>query len=408
MLSDDALEKLMQPIIDRQDEINNYVVTKIAKRIKEIGQVKSSDVYQLMQLRNTGADVKLINAELAKLTNLQVNDIKKIIKVAAIASYLDAKPFYDYRHKSFIPFTENKYLQREVEAIARQTAGTYKNISKAQAFMIRDLKNPKVLKPTKIAETYQSVVDEAIQASQTGVIDYNTAMRRTINQLAESGLRRVTYNPESGKTFTQRMDTAVRRNIMDGIRAVNQQVWLITGEEFKADGVEISAHPYPAPDHAEMQGHQYTNAQFDRMQSAKDFKDVQGRKYKGFERAVGTLNCYHFARSIIIGVMKQTYTDEQLKEMLKKNQEGYTLPNGKHLTMYECTQYQRRLETKIRYAKDGQIAARNSGDIELAQAYQAKINKYTNQYSEFSKACGLSQKKERMRISGYHKIKAKS
>lgn len=408
MLSEDALENLIQPVIDRQESINTYVITKIAKRIKDIGEVKSSDVYQLMQLRNTGADVKLINAELAKLTNLQINEIKKIIKTVAIASYLDAKPFYDYRHKSFIPYAKNKYLQREIEAIAQQTAGTYKNISKAQAFMIRDLKNPKKLVPTKLSKAYQSVVDEAIQASQTGVIDYNTAMRRTMNQLAESGLRRIEYNTESGKTFTQRMDTAVRRNVMDGIRAVNQRVWLITGEEFNADGVEISAHPNPAPDHAEMQGHQYTNKQFERMQNAKDFKDVQGRHYEGFKRAVGTLNCYHFARSIIIGVMKQTYSDEQLKEILDANQKGYTLPNGKHLTMYECTQYQRKLETRIRYAKDGQIIARNSGDNEQAQKYQAKINKYTNQYSEFSKACGLSQKKDRMRVSGYHKIKVKS
>ena len=407
MLSTDTLNKLMKPIIDRQENINTYVITKIARRVNNIGKVLSSDVYQLTRLRDVGADVKVINAELATLTGLQVRDIQNLIKTVAQATYIDAKPFYDYRHKSFIPYKENTYIQREVEAIARQTSNTYMNLSKSQAFMLRDRANPQKLVPTPLSKAYQDIVDEAIQAAQSGTIDYHTAMRRTISQLGESGYRSIRYTTESGKVYTQRMDTAVRRNLMDGMRQVNQQVWLITGEEFGSDGVEVSAHPYPAPDHAAMQGHQYTNAEFNNMQSALPFKDVQGREYEGFDRQVGTLNCYHIARPIIIGIFKQTYTDDQLNNMLKQNEQGYTLKNGKHLTMYECTQRQRQLETKIRYMKDGQIAAKESGDRVLAEKYQAKINKYTKQYESFSKACGISKKPDRARVSGYHKIKVK-
>ena len=406
MLSEDAIDNLIQILVDRQEDINTYVIRKIAERIKKIGEVKSSDVNQLIQLRNVGADVRIINQTLASMTGLQETDIKRIIRAVAINAYLDAKPFYDYRHKSFIPYKDNKYLQREVEAIARQTAGTYKNISKAQAFMIRDLKNPQKLIPTSIAKTYQSVVDEAIQAAQTGVIDYNTAMRRTLNQLVESGLREVRYQAESGKYHSQRMDTAVRRNILDGIRAVNQKVADITGEQFGADGVEISVHQNPATDHAQMQGHQYTKAEFEKMQNGENFKDVQGRKYEGFERAVGTLNCRHFAFPIIIGYATQNFSDEQLQKILEVNEKGYTFPSGKHLTMYECTQYQRKLETAVRHAKDGQIAAREAGNVNLAKHYQAKIDKYTKEYKAFSKACGLSEKRTKMTVAGYQKIKA--
>ena len=142
MLSDEALDELTRVLIERQETINTYVIRKIAHRIKQIGEVSSSDISQLIQLRNIGADVRLINETLAGLTSLQVTEIKSIIRTAALNFYLDAKPFYDYRHKAFIPYKDNKYLQREVEAIARQTARTYKNISKSQAFMIRDLKNP--------------------------------------------------------------------------------------------------------------------------------------------------------------------------------------------------------------------------------------------------------------------------
>ena len=182
----------------------------------------------------------------------------------------------------------------------------------------------------------------------------------------------------------------------------------IVGEEFGANGIELSVHMNPAPDHAEAQGHQFTNKEFDKMQHGENFKDTKGREYQGFDRAIGTLNCRHFAISIKVGYANQNYSDEELADILKKNEEGYTFPNGKHLTMYECTQYQRQLETKIRYAKDGQITAKASGDMDLAKEYQAKVDRYTKEYMEFSRACGLTPKTQKFAVEGYRKISTKS
>lgn len=407
MLSENAIENLVQPIVERQQRINEYVIKTICDRIKEIGSLNSSDIHKLQQIFKMGADVQKINAEIARQTGLQVNDIKRIIRTVAIDNYVDARPFYDYRMKSYIPFSENIILQRRVQAMANKTANDYINLSKSQGFMIRDLRNPQRLIPTTISQTYQSIIDEAVQASQSGVIDYNTAIRRSVKQLADSGLRYITYNTPSGRIYTQRMDSAVRRNILDGIRDINQEMQRLVGEEFGADGVEISVHENPAADHAEMQGHIYSNVEFQKMQSGQTFKDIQDRKYHSFERAVGTLNCRHFAISVIIETAKQTYSDKELKQILDRNEKGYTLPNGKHLTMYECTQYQRSMETKIRAAKDGQIAARASGDDFLAKQYQAKVNKWQKEYRAFSNACGLTVKRDRTSVSGYQKISVK-
>lgn len=404
MLSEDAIEKLMEPIITRQENINNYVIQKIAKRVREVGQLSSSDVYSLDRLHVIGGDTREINKALAEATQLNEKDIKKLIKTVAEANYLEAKPYYDYREKPFIPFEENVELQRIVKAVATQTAEEYVNMSKAQAFMIRDLANPKILKPTPIAKAYQSVIDEAIQASQGGVIDYNTAMRRTLKQLNESGIRYVTYNPESGRRYTQRLDTAVRRNLLDGIRAINQGVQDEVGKQFGADGKEITVHENSAPDHEPIQGHQFTNEEYEKLQNEEPFEDYGGRKFKPIQRAIGTLNCRHFTYSIILGVTKPNFTTKQLDAMIKRNAAGYTLSNGTHLTLYECTQYQRRLETEIRKNKDGQMMAREAGNLDLAKAYQAKINQLTQKYSAFSKACGLAEKRQKMTVSGYRKI----
>ena len=182
MLSDDAINKLILPILRRQENINNYVIGVIAQRIKEIGEVLPSDIQTLDSLLRSGSDINKINKRLAVLTNKQILEIERIIKEVAADSYLDVKRFYEYQNISYIPFSKNKPLQNVVKSIAKQTSDTYKNLSKSQAFMIRDLKNPKVLRPTSISDAYKTMVDEAIQANQTAGVDYKTAMRRSLQQ----------------------------------------------------------------------------------------------------------------------------------------------------------------------------------------------------------------------------------
>lgn len=401
MLSEDAIDKLVQPLVDRQEAINNYIVQLIAKRIREIGKLKPSDIHQLERLMRMGADVQQVNAELARLTNLQVADIKSLIRTVAIDGYIMAKPYYDYRHKAFIPFAKNTELQNIVKSIEKRTVGTYKNISNSSAFMLRDLSHPGRLKPTSIAKTFQTVIDEAVSLVQSGTVDYGTAMRRTLKQLNDSGLRYVTYNTESGRIYTQRLDSAVRRNILDGITAVQQGVQDEIGKQVGADGKEISVHAMSAPDHEPVQGHQFTNEEYEKLQSSLPFKDVDGQKFEPIDRHIGQYNCRHFTWSIILGVDKPNFTKKQLEEFKKDNNAGYTLPNGKHLTLYECSQKMREMETAIRRAKDGKMAAEAAGDIELAKKYRAQAAQLAKEYRAFAKACGLTPVPSRASVPGY-------
>ena len=373
-------------------------------------------------IARTGADVKRINKEIAKSVGLQVLQIKKIIQAVANDTYQDAKPFFDYRQKTFIPFEEHEQVQRVVKAIEKQTSETYENMAKAQAFMVRNPQNPTILMPTTAARTYQNTVDKSIQVVQSGTDDYHSAMRNTLAEIVDSGLKEVVYETESGKIHTQRMDTALRRNVLDGVRAINQGVQDEVGKQFGADGYELSVHACPAPDHCLVQGHQFTKSEYAKMapvqsiqsngdidtsvyENAESAVDVNGNVYPPIKRKIGTLNCRHFAFAIIIGQAPQNYTDEQLQEILDKNEAGYTDENGKHYTMYECTQMQRKLETKIRRAKDGQIASKEAGDIELAKKYQSKVSQYLKEYKQFSDACGLRMKPDKIRVDGYEKIR---
>ena len=398
MLNDNAIDMMIQPIINRQEKINVFVLTSIANKLREIGTLSPSDIKRLKLLVFLGTDIKLMNQELSKLAGLQIRDTKDVIRRVAIDANLDAKPLYDYRHKSFIPYEKNTKLQEYVKAVGKQTSQIFTNISKSKAtgFLIRDLKNPTKLKFHSIDDTYKSVVDEAIQSVKSGV-DYRVAMRRTVNQLLDSGVRRISW--DSG--YTQRLDTVVRRNVLEGIRAINQLIEDEHGKKIKADGKELSAHINCALDHEPFQGHTFSNEEFEKLQNNEDFTDINNQSFLGVDRVIGQYNCRHIARSVIIGVSKPKFSQEQLQKMIENNHKGYTFPNGKHITMYECTKIQRKLETKIRYAKEEQMTLKELGDIEGARTARLKVLKYTKELEKFSKDCKLKVQKDRLTVPGY-------
>ena len=83
MLSDDAIDNLIQPLVTRQEDISNYVIGVIAERVRAIGTLSPSDLYEMELLVSRGADIRQINQALAELSGRQIKDIK-LIKCKAI------------------------------------------------------------------------------------------------------------------------------------------------------------------------------------------------------------------------------------------------------------------------------------------------------------------------------------
>ena len=414
MLSDDALENLVRPIMQRQENINNYIIGLIADRINKIGTINASDVAKLYEMMNIGGDMRFIQKALASATKMSVNEIKSILYDAADELYGDARKYYEHRGLPYVPLYENTYLNSIVDAISLETVGTFENLSNTTGFIM--WKNGERT-PLTIRDAYTQIVDEAIQAVKGNVTDYNSAIRRSMKQLIDSGVRSfgydtdpesdqfgrtfVTYSPESGRTYTRRLDSAVRQNILDGVKAINQRMQDAIGEQIGADGKEISVHRYPAPDHAPVQGHIFTEDEYDKLQNVEESEDVNGNKFPPMERAIGMWNCKHFTFSIIIGVYPPNYTQDQLDKILAENEKGLVYED-KHYTMYQCTQLQRKYETEIRKAKDGYIAAEKLGDDELMDYYHGKVNQLMNEYQDFNKHSGLSFKYSRIEVQGYN------
>lgn len=396
-LSKLSFDELVDLIAGRSNELELFVLLLICGRIKEIGETGPLTAKQKEQ------DLKKILDKAHRTSVLQRAEANRVLEMVLNKAYFDSKYLFEYRNLPFIPLKENKPLFGLLNAFKREVLTD--PAFRTQAFMLRDPANRKKLIPTSLSKAYNDIINEAAEAATNGIGNYTDSIRKTLKDMLNSGIRHVWYDPESGRVYSQSADAAVKRNILDNIRDINQKAQDELGKQYGADGKEITVHEHAAPDHEPFQGHQFTNEEWEKLQNNQNFKDVKGRKFEAVKRRIGIWNCRHFAYSIIIGVNKPNFTDEQLQENIDRNHQGYTDKDGNHMTLYECSQEQRRLERLIRNDKRNLVCAKEAGDLELAKEYQKEINTYSAEYHQFCEACGLPEHPENMRVAGYRKIK---
>ena len=401
MLNEQVIDKVIERLTRRIEQGNTYVLEQIGKSIKQIGTLSPSQAQQLAQIMRYGGDFDKIVKKLAEITNLNEKDIYKIFDEIAKSDYNYAKKFYDYRGKKFIPFEENIALRRQVQALARITANEYRNMTQTMAFTKKV--NGKVVY-TPLARAYQEALDKAVLSVSQGKTTFQEEMYSTIKELAESGIKTVDY--DTGRSM--RLDSAVRMQMKSALRSLHNEIQEQVGKEYDADGVEISVHMNPAPDHAEVQGRQFSNEEFDKFQNDIDAKDYKGRlfpaEFEGHDRrSISEYNCYHYTFAIVLGVNKPEYSDEKLQEIINDTNKEIEF-DGKKYNKYECTQLQRKLELEIRKQKDTQIMAKASGNNKLVDESQQKITQLTRKYHQLSEISGLPTKTQRLRVSGYKKV----
>lgn len=404
MLSEKQVSLLPERIAKRLNEVNSRFLETAGKRIKEIGELSPSDAQRFAQMVDFGADMDEISRKLAEISDKNISEIYEIFDIVAKDNDKFAEKCCAAQGIPFQGHQENATVKKWVQSLAAQTAKSYLNLTQNIAFMVVGKDGRKHLTP--LAKAYRDLMDKAVLAVTTGVSDYQAEMRHALRQLADSGLR-VKYTPLKGKAgktvdyasgYSRRLDTAIRQNILWGVKECNLGMQERYGEEFGANGYEISYHSNPRPSHADMGGRQYVIGKGRR---------IKGKYYPSFSTVEGLLadyGCLHFKFSIICGVSEPTYDADELAALKEADKQIVTF-EGKEYTRYEASQLQRKIETSVRHAKDRQIIAKAAGDDELRRQEQEKINLLTSKYAKLSKSAGLPTRKERMTVSGYRKVK---
>lgn len=416
MINEELQEKLLSVFDKRFQNYNTKVLEELGNVIKQFKDLTPSQAYSLAQQLKYNTTIKDLLDELSKISGLSVKDLKAILEKVARENINFADVYYKSRGLETPIYSENKALQRLVYSVYNISGEEFKNIAKSTGFrLLGDNGEPLLL---DIDETYKYVIDKCVVAISQGKETYQQAMRSTLKQLSSSGVRKIEY--ESG--YSRRLDTSIRQNILDSIRQVSNESQQLFGEEFGYNAIEVSHHSNSAPDHSnndiengkfDIDGHQFVKLDILKEQikngiekeiTLKDIDGVnhrvkcKGKWYYDFDyinnnlnRPVSTMSCYHYIFSVVLGVSRPQFTDKQLEEDKKKNNDGFEF-EGKHYTFYDGGQLLNRIALEIRKNKDTQIMAKSSGDDDLILSSQTKITQLTTKYRQVVKVSGLPNK----------------
>lgn len=351
---------------------NDEVIRIISERMKSIHGLSHTDAIRLANLSQV-EDITAIQNAIAQYSGLSSREIYREIANECRHNDRLAEIYYKSQGKTkdeyLLKAIQDKYNSTMTDGVAR--------MSKGAGFVVNG-------QFSDTATAYHNAINKSVYATTLGTDNYYSTIRSTVQELSDSGLRVVQY--ESGRAI--RLDSAVRMNVMDGMRQLNMEYRKELGAQFGANGVEITVHALCAPDHLDVQGMQYTDEEFEELQST-------------LERPIGEMNCMHSFFPIVMGISKPAYSEEELSE-IKQNSNAertYTDKSGneRKCTGYEATQKQRQQEVVLRRLKDQRKAFEYVGDADAVKILDQRIKAQTQYYKAMSNELSLRPKMMRAR-----------
>lgn len=387
-ITPEYLASAPDPIVRLYSDLEEAILKDICRRFKLSGEATESAIEQIKALQERGFSLDDIEAEIKKSLKISDSELQEIFDRAVDRN----REYYDKLiEKADIVGADFKGLDYELDAIRRQTAAEFVNITQSLGFAIRTGGKVEFL---PIAKTYQTILDDAAAQVASGTFDYNTAIKAAVKRLTDSGLQTVDY--ASG--WHNRVDVAARRAIMTGVSQLSAQYAEQTAEILETDLREVTAHQGARDTGTGWQNHKAWQGKVYSMNPGHpkypDIHEVCGLgQVDGLEGA----NCRHHHFPFVEGVSERTYTDKQLANI----DPPPVKYQGRTYTAYEATQKQRQIETAMRKYKREIISYKAAGQTEAEQDASIRLRRLSQEYKAFSSAAGLRTQPERARVQGY-------
>lgn len=381
----EMLDALPEELTELYRGLEDTLLIEICSRLKAADELNEVTVQDIRALRAHGIGLKEIKKAIQKATGVSEQKLNNLLDDVVKRNQQYYTSVIDLAH---ITKPETLVSVADTWAIYQQTKRDLRNITRSMGFLVD---NGRTMLPP--AKAYQWALDNATMQIQSGAINYNQAIKMAVKQLADSGLKVVDY--ESGHHDS--IDVAARRAVMTGVSQLCAKYTEQSAEYLETPYYEVSAHagardvPGPSPwsSHKDWQGKVYSIRTGDIYPS---IYDVCGL---GVVDGLEGANCRHRRFPWVKGVSERTYTDEQLEHI--DDGLGCTF-EGKPYTAYEATQEQRKVERTIRKLKREKTAYNAAGLTDEEQAVNIKLRRLNAKYKAFSKAAGLPEQRERMKV----------
>ena len=382
------LEALPEEIAELFRGLEDTLLADICSRLKT-GTAGETTVLDIKALRSHGIDLKEIEKAISETSGISEKKLKKLLE-----EVVDKNQQYYNEVITLADVTKPETLVNasDIDAIKRQTLQEMRNITRTMAFVVDAGRT--ILKPQK-ALTW--ALDAALLQVQSGAVSYNTAIANAVKQLADSGLRMVDY--ESGRS--DQVDVVARRAVMTGVNQINQKYAEQSTEYLETDLVETSAHigarniGNVPENHEKWQGKPYRGSEKPQTSTGEypDFIETTGY---GTGAGLGGWNCRHTFYPVVEGVSEATYSQADLDAMKGENRKFKF--EGQEYDGYTATQEQRSIERTIRKFKREETAYNAAGLRDKELAVSIRIKRLSAKYKAFSRAAGLPEQRERMKV----------
>ena len=376
MLPPSYLDAMPDAFVQLAQQVEDEILQDVARRIGKMGTLTETANWQLWRYQQTEAVRENVIKLLAKYSGKSESTIRRLLKEAANEAMEREDAIYYHYGMEPTPFEKSAALNNLLTAGARQTCGTWRNLTATTA--------------NTVSGAFERTLDVAWGKVATGAFDYKTAVKQAVDSLADE-MPEITY--PSGHTDS--LEVAARRAVLTGVNQTAGKLQEARMDEMNVEFVETSAHGGARPSHAEWQGRRFHRG------GAVDYK---GKHYPDFEAATGYgtgaglcgWNCRHtfFAVFPELGD-PPTWTEESLQELNARNIEY----NGKLYTQYEVNQMQRARERNVRKWKKRYLAESAAGSDTTDSAMRLKAARQS--LSEFAKATGGRVDSARTSVHGF-------
>ena len=363
MLPPSTLDQMPDAFVQLWQQVEDDILRDVARRIGKMDKVTAAANWQLWRYQQTEALRNDVVKLLAKYSGKSETAIRKLLLQAATEAMEREDAIYYHYDMEPTPFEESAALNNLLDAGARQTCGTWQNITATTA--------------NTVTGAFERTLDAAWLKVSTGAFDYKTAVKQAVDSLADE-MPMVTY-PSGHKDS---IEVAARRAVLTGVNQTTGKLQVARADEMGVAFFETTAHGGARPSHAEWQGRQFHRG------GAVDYK---GKHYPDFEAATGYgtgaglcgWNCRHtfFAVFPELGD-PPAWTEESLQELNARNIEY----NGKKYTAYEISQMQRARERNVRRWKKRYLAEDAAGLDTTDAAVRLKAARQS--LAEFAQATG--------------------
>lgn len=363
MLPPSYLDAMPDAFVQLAQQVEDEILQDVARRIGKMGTLTETADWQLWRYQQTEAVRENVVKLLAKYSGKSEATIRRLLKEAATEAMEREDAIYYHYNLEPTPFEESAALNNLLNAGARQTCGTWRNLTATTA--------------NTVSGAFERTLDVAWGKVATGAFDYKTAVKQAVDSLADE-MPEITY--PSGHTDS--LEVAARRAVLTGVNQTAGKLQEARMDEMNVEFVETSAHGGARPSHAEWQGRRFHRG---------GAVDYLGKHYPDFEQATGYgtgaglcgWNCRHtfFAVFPELGD-PPTWTEESLQELNARNIEY----NGKLYTQYEVNQMQRARERNVRKWKKRYLAEDAAG-LDATDA-AVRLRAARQSLAEFTQATG--------------------